>query len=107
MRCNRLHCQKRFTLRRHPSEYRRAIRCPGCGTDAVRSVEGERRRWIAKASCRCIGYPFPHRRGSLRMCIFHPLSSVEPTEAETEEYRQILEGVGRGDWQWGTEIVPF
>jgi|GEM_PF-2046943 len=57
-------CEARRTLRRHPDHYQHPPRCR-CGSrrwrvDWFRTAGIEKRRY----TCRCIGYPFPHRRGS-------------------------------------------
>lgn len=84
-------CRTRFTLRRSPEQYRRAVRCPDCRSLNVRSVEMERRREVRRQkTCCCFAYPFPHRAGSLRMCHEHPLSMEQPTDEEIDAYQTTL-----------------
>lgn len=96
MRCGITKCRKRFTLRRHPSEYIRVIKCPACGDSTlVRHVEDERQRELAKRKrtgnhCFCNAYLFPHARGSLRACMHHPLADVELTPQEELDYEAIM-----------------
>lgn len=97
MRCykckrNCKYCSGRFTLKRHPDKYKRTVKCPCCKNENVYSVEDERRAELARQErCICNNYPFPHNKGTLRMCEHHPLARVEPTEEEMHEYRACLE----------------
>lgn len=89
MRCSR--CRARFTLKRHPDLYQRAVRCPSCQSLTVYSCEAARRRELAKQeTCHCPNFPFPHRSGSLRLCWNHPKIEQSPTEEEVEHYKSIL-----------------
>lgn len=98
MRCNacknnRRRGSGRFTLRRHPAKYVRAIKCPACGeTIRVVSVEAERRREFAK-HLRCspdCPYPFEHQKDSMRMCPGHPLANVQLTALELLDFDACL-----------------
>ena len=82
----------RFTLPKHPSDYKRGVSCPSCGERIrLQDCEADRRRELAKQiTCRCSGYPFPHRRGSLRFCEYHPSYLLEPTEMECLDYEACL-----------------
>lgn len=87
MRCRR--CRKRFTLKRDPWRYARAVRCPACKTVDVRSDEENRRREASRQdTCRCLNYPFPHRKGSLVFCEH---ATEEPTEEDHWHYLACLE----------------
>lgn len=93
MRCSQgaAGCGRRFTLRRHPDLYVRTVKCPHCGSLNVRSDEKNRRRELVRqATCYCAMYPFPHRTGSLRMCLEHPLSGTEPTDEEILQYQECI-----------------
>lgn len=92
MRCGVEKCRHRFALSKHPVEYVRAVKRPACGDHLhVRSIEAERQRELAKQDrCLCSSYPFPHRKGSLRFCDYHPLKAVEPTAQEWEEYEGCM-----------------
>lgn len=90
MRCKKKECGARVTLKKHPDEYVRPHQCPRCGRMTLRSVEEERRREIAKVRCTCAAYPFPHARGKMRFCHFHPLAAVQPTIDEFEQYEACL-----------------
>lgn len=71
MRCS--HCGGRFTLKRHPDKYVRAIRCPHCRSLNVYSCEQARRRELRRQeTCHCSAYPFPHRAGSMTFCRENP-----------------------------------
>lgn len=97
MRCGHRMCWRRYTLRKHPDKYVRPVKCPHCGNRKKQySVEGQRRRELQKRKekrlqCYCNRYPFPHQKGSLRMCDHHPAKTVEPTEEEYVQYQQCLE----------------
>jgi len=98
MRCYSCYYHKRgsgrFTLKRHPDLYVRMVKCPVCGTTNVKSVEADRRREMAASStCDCNPYPFPHKSGTMRMCINHPLvlMGVDPTEEEISDYQGCLD----------------
>lgn len=99
MRCGVVSCRHRFTLKRHPDNYKRTIKCPKCGDSTkVHSVEEERKRELAKQdTCYCPMYPFPHRSGSLRLCDNHPavVSGESCSEEEYQDYLAIME-VPRG-----------
>ena len=72
MRCRSGKCYKRFTLRKHPSQYKtdRMLKCPVCGGEA-RSDEQNRRNEKAKQDiCDCL--PFPHERGTVAGCVDWP-----------------------------------
>lgn len=94
MRCGVETCRHRWTLRKHPAQYKRQPRCPKChDTIHVRSVEEERRREMAKRKktgrfCECGHYPFPHDKGSLRFCAHHllMLADTEPEQIEIYDY---------------------
>lgn len=92
MRCGVETCRQRFTLRRNPEEYVRAIKCPSCGDHLkVRSVEAERQRELVKQdTCSCGGYPFPHRKGSMRGCADHPRAIEEFTQEEIHDYEACM-----------------
>lgn len=64
-RCRCRHCNRRRTLPRHPYLYEREPACPACGArswavDTYRQSGQE----AAATTCRCDGFPYPHRRGS-------------------------------------------
>lgn len=83
MRCNHRNCAKRFTLKRDPALYARSVKCPRCGSVQVRSVEGQRRRALAKQdTCGCLH--FPHRRGTVVGCVDH-------TAAYIDKYGELCE----------------
>ena len=105
----------RFTLKRHPSHYKRPPKCPSCKTENVHSVEKERREEaVRRPSHRCTSYPFPHVPGTLRMCTHNEdyIFSKPPTEEELRQYEQVLHTPRRGtdggvpDPRLGEEI-PF
>lgn len=82
-------------LKRHPSQYKRVVRCPTCKSDDVVSVEHLHRAQMRKRAesgmlCKCTAYPFPHERGSLRMCDHHTLADVDPSEDEWRDYEACL-----------------
>lgn len=64
-RCNRKACQRRRSLRMHPDDYLRRPRC-ACRKGHLR-IDPYRNsgRETAGRVCRCSGYWFPHRTGSL------------------------------------------
>ena len=78
---------------RRMEEYIRQPKCPRCGnTDRWVAQDGQRERELAKQTrCYCHRYPFPHRKGALRMCTGHALEGVEPTEDELLDYARVLE----------------
>ena len=90
-RCNRVKCRTRFSVK-HSAK--RPPKCPGCGeTVMIRNVEQDRRRELSKQErCYCNAYPFPHRSGSLRACIDHPLivNNVPMTDEEHYQYMDCL-----------------
>lgn len=68
------------------------VKCPHCGCDKVYDVEKWRRKNMdEQTKCNCAPIPFRHRRGSVRMCVHHKLHGVEPTEAELEQYQQMID----------------
>jgi hypothetical protein len=59
------------------------------------SVELERRREMRQRKangflCHCAYYPFPHKRGTLRMCLGHPLAAVDPSPLEEQYYARCI-----------------
>lgn len=103
MRCSRGRdgCGRRFTLKKHPDQYRRTVRCPYCKSYNVTDVEAARRAEQArKDTCRCPNYPFPHTKGTMRMCDHHPLvlAGVDVTEIEYGDYMACL-ATPRSDWR--------
>lgn len=103
MRCRVTTCRARFTLRKAPELYVHQVRCPVCRSGNVRSVEAERRRELAaRDTCWCRQYPFPHERGTLVMCPFHPdrLAGLAPTEEEQLQHEKTL-GRSRTAWSFG------
>lgn len=93
MRCSegKQGCGSRFTLRQHPKLYARAVRCPHCKSLVTNSVEKARRAEANNAgTCHCHMYPFPHRVGSLRMCLLNT-NAHKPTEEEIQDYYGCLE----------------
>lgn len=81
----------RFTLKRHPLDYKREPKCPVCKSTDVASIEPIRARELAsQARCYCSAYPFPHRYGSLRLCEGHRLRDVEPDADEWRDYEACL-----------------
>jgi hypothetical protein len=93
MRCRVSSCYSRLTIKRAPHKYVRAIRCPVCGSENVKSVELERRREAAKKDvCRCDAYPFPHDRATLVGCRFHPerLAGIPMTDDQLDAYHITL-----------------
>lgn len=63
-RCGTLTCQRRITLAKHPDEYQRPPRCPGCRQRGTLRVDRHRmrREWGVRP-CKCYGYSFPHAKG--------------------------------------------
>ena len=85
-RCRR--CRVRFAWR---IARRADPKCPACSSRDVRNIEAERLRELGRQQrCQCLAYPFPHRAGSLRMCLLHPLADVEPTDIEVYEYEACM-----------------
>ena len=98
MRCSegQLGCGRRFTRKRAPHEYARAVRCPSCRSIHVHSVEKAaraqtKRRKARGLICRCSNYPFPHVRATLRFCREHPQILADYTETDWRGYRAVLE----------------
>ena len=93
MRCsNTRKCGQRFTLRRHPDEYKRRslTMCPSCGGHAYID-EGNRRKELAKQdTCHCHNIPFPHRRGSVLGCESHPKPMDQWTIDDERDYEAML-----------------
>jgi len=85
-------CSGRYTLPRKPEKYRRLsyTYCPCCGSSNVVSVETARRNeTLKKDTCHCNFVPFPHGKGQIHGCEFHP--SVDNwTEADQEQYENML-----------------
>lgn len=106
MQCGKRQCRKRFTLPKHPKYLKDKPTCPKCLTDKVHSVEKHRRDELKKQNTHsCPAYPFPHRKGSLIMCSFHPrrLQGIEPTEQEIEEYEGTMSR-DRTAFSFGTDV---
>ena len=95
MRCTKGGCRCRFTLKKHPTEYVKPVRCPRCRAvlDGVGVDERNRRaEQLREDTCRCSAYPFPHKSGSLRACVGHPLAGVvDMTDEEYENYQRVIE----------------
>jgi hypothetical protein len=90
--CRREGRSKRFTLRRHPDNYARTVKCPRCKSFDVRSDETTRRKEIAKrVICHCGSPPFPHEKGSMRFCDHHPLIDVEGTKQEYLDWQAMMD----------------
>lgn len=92
MRCST--CTGRFTLKRHPDQYVRAVRCPHCRSLNVYSCEQARRRELRRQdTCHCHHYPFPHRAGSLTFCEEKPawcLPGFRPTRDDQLAYERVI-----------------
>ncbi len=89
VRCHRRKCRQRDVLRKHPDEYKVAPKCSACGWP-VRSIEQERRNeFKAQESCTCLAIPFKHKKGSLRLCEYHPKAGTEPTDEEWDDHEQM------------------
>lgn len=101
MRCK--DCRKktkgngRFTLPRPLKEYVGEVRCPRCRSVNVASNEEyrckeEQKRVESGQICRCEHIPFRHRKGTLRMCAYHPdyIFGIEPTDEEKAQHMQML-----------------
>jgi len=98
MRCSRgaLGCGSRFTIYKLPEQYAKWPKCPHCGSRETHSAEKERRaemkrRIMADRLCTCNPYPFPHDKGTLRMCLFHPLAAINPDNQEIDAYQCVLD----------------
>ncbi len=90
-RCAAERCRLRFhKKRRWWQEHGHEPKCPACGAPS-RDIEAERLRELAQQDrCTCSAYPFPHRAGSLRMCVRHAMSAVYPSDDEIRDYEQLL-----------------
>lgn len=87
---------RRCTLRfRWRKKNKTTAKCPVCRKDDRLWCEEEsRRRELAKQDrCTCDAYPFPHRSGSLAMCVNNPdrIAGKEPTQEQIHDYRSCLE----------------
>lgn len=101
-RNNKCVCNGRFTIRvgRVPSLEAGLIKCPCCKGENVVSLEkayrkAEENRAKKNPPCYCNPVPFPHRSGSHRMCLNHPLANVPLTEDEERDWIEILENKKR------------
>ena len=91
VRCNRRKCQARDRIKRPLEDYVRRPKCKACGGN-LHSIDAIRWREIAKQdTCYCSGYPFPHRKGSLRFCDHHPDFGNEPSAEDWLQYQSCLE----------------
>lgn len=110
MRCNACRAagrgSGRFTLPRHPDLYVRAVKCPACGeTERLSSQEKDRKLELERRpSHSCSAYPFPHKPGTLVMCVDNPerVLGFATTEQEQEEYRSTLD-TPRSAFDWGVD----
>lgn len=101
MRCSQgsKGCGARFTLPRRPELYKRPVRCPFCGCEDLQDVEAARRvETDNEDRCFCNSYPFPHRKGSLRVCVHHPDYHVPLEYWEECEYNDCLKTPRSGVW---------
>lgn len=103
----------RFTLKKHPDKYVRPVKCPACKGTNLYHAEQEKRNWNTRNLCRCAGYPFRHRAGSLRFCDQNPQHALgfPPTDEEIEQHQTIIE-TPRTQWEAPvskpeTEEIPF
>ena len=68
------------TLRRHIDAYKRPPKCPACGQPTLQPYYCMRIR-DQKATCRCDGIHFPHKRGLIlnenEYCREQPLEDIE------------------------------
>jgi putative FmdB family regulatory protein len=72
-RCNA--CGRRFTLVRPMAHYKIDRECPHCGSSRIFYDTYKRKERLgrkAASTCLCDGAHYPHRRGSLVWCKFHP-----------------------------------
>ena len=72
-------CKSHFSFRRPLQDYARQRRCPHCGSTNIRYDEYEWNRRLKRRQhvCRCYGVPFPHRKGSIVWCVYHPTGPLE------------------------------
>lgn len=88
--CNRT-CRVRYRIKKHPKEYVKRPVCEICG-GSLCSIEKERRVELAQQDrCFCIAIPFPHRKGSLRLCEHHVHANEEPTAEEWQQHQYMCE----------------
>ena len=82
----------RFKLRKPLRAYKRPVKCPTCKSENVRSIEKERRREYEKRDiCRCAPIPFPHLKGSITGCDYHPAGHErEWDELDQAKYEDVI-----------------
>lgn len=83
-RCSKTGCRTRKALKRPIDQYIRRPLCPSCGQDSLK-LDKAKQRENHSAKCKCDGYWFPHRKGSL-WCRH---STIVPTE---EDYQTRYAG---------------
>ena len=65
-RCSRSDCRARVTLSRDYDSYVRFPKCPGCGRKhTLKNVNAKEKERTQRRLCRCLGVPWPHRRGTI------------------------------------------
>lgn len=87
-RCNK--CGTRFRWRK---TRKTEPKCTWCRSTNVWNEEASRRKELANQErCHCNWYPFPHRKGSMTMCIHHPdrVAGIVPTDDEIRDYEGCL-----------------
>lgn len=92
----------RFTLKRHPSKYKREPKCPVCKSTDLYVIEHLRRRELEKqVSCICPGVPFKHRMGSHQFCVHstRPPPQTEQEWQDQEDAYQAMINTPRSGWQ--------
>lgn len=88
-RCSdRRNCGARKTLRQRIERYILRPLCPGCGKDTLKSVDKKERERTKQRMCRCDGAWFPHRKGSLPLCI-HNEAPIDEDKA-LEQLNQMI-----------------
>jgi hypothetical protein len=62
------------------------------------SVEAERRReYLAKQICKCNMIPFPHEKGTVLGCEYHPKPPEQWDQQDEYDYQAMLE-TPRSQW---------
>ncbi len=78
-------CGKRLTLKQ---EAEGLVKCPSCGHPMISQESARNRELEKQEQCGCSGVEFPHQKGSVLGCEWHP-GTEEMSDEEYLDWRAM------------------